>query len=87
MGFAEKPVHNLLVSMGVNAFNRSIREYIPCDTYFGFDHLMAALLEAGADVRSRVFEGTWHDIGRPDDYQRMLDDFHARPSHYLPEGA
>lgn len=87
VGFAEKPVHDLLVSMGVNAFRRSICDFIPHDTYFGFDHLMAALLKARADVRSRLFEGTWHDIGRPDDYQRMLEDFEARPSHYLPDGA
>lgn len=87
VGFAEKPVHNLLVSMGVNAFHHSVLDFIPRDTYFGFDHLMAALLKAGADVRSRLFEGTWHDIGRPDDYQRMLEDFEARPSHYLPHGA
>lgn len=87
VGFAEKPVHDLLVSMGVNAFRRSIRDFIPPDTYFGFDHLMAALLKAGADARSRLFEGTWHDIGRPDDYERMLEDFEARPNHYLPAGA
>ena len=87
VGFQEKPVHDLLVSMGVNAFRRSILDFIPQNTFFGFDDLMHALLKSGADVRSRVFDGTWHDIGRPDDYQRMLEDFEKRPSHYLPVGA
>jgi len=87
VGFEEKPVHDLLVSMGVNAFQRAVCDFIPPDKYFGFDNLMLALIESGADARSRLFEGTWHDIGRPDDYQRMLEDFETRPSHYLPEGA
>ena len=87
IGFQEKPVHDLLVSMGVNAFQREVCDLIPRDKYFGFDDLMFALIKSGADVRSRLFEGTWHDIGRPDDYQRMLEDFETRPSHYLPDGA
>lgn len=85
--FEEKPIHDLLVSMGVNAFRREVRDYIPRNTYFGFDNLMHTLLAAGVDVRSRLFDGVWYDIGRPDDYERMLEDFEANPSRYLPLGS
>lgn len=82
--FIEKPTYDFLVSMGVNAFHRSVVDQIPRGEFFGFDSLMLRMIERGEDVRPFRFEGLWHDIGRPDDYQRMLDDFGARPELFLP---
>lgn len=83
--FQEKPVHNYYVSMGVNAFHRSVLEMIPAATYFGFDDLMETCLSRGIPIHAYRFNGVWHDIGRPDDYQRVLDEFQENPGIYLPE--
>lgn len=84
-GFEEKPVHNFYVSMGVNAFHRTVLDIIPQKVFFGFDHLMESLLEQSIAIHAYRFHGVWHDIGRPDDYQRVLDEFEKTPSIYLPE--
>ena len=38
--FEEKPISNFLVSMGVYMMNKKNLEYIPQNTFYGFDHLM-----------------------------------------------
>jgi NDP-sugar pyrophosphorylase family protein len=87
IGFTEKPTYDFLVSMGVNAFQKSIVDLIPKNRFFGFDDLMLKLLEEKRDVRCFPFDGLWHDIGRPDDYELMLEDFKSNHEAYLPEGS
>ncbi len=87
VGFTEKPTYDFLVSMGVNALRRDVLTLIPRGEFFGMDDLMLKMLAERVDVRSWRFDGLWHDIGRPDDYLRMLADFEKRPHAYLPEGA
>ena len=71
--FREKPVRDFWVSMGVNALDRSVLDLIPHERPFGFDQLMLAMLESERPVDVFRHEGFWLDIGRPDDYERMLD--------------
>lgn len=85
VGFQEKPTYDFLVSMGVNAFNRSIIDLIPKEKTFGFDDLMRKMLEMKIEIFSYRFDGLWHDIGRVDDYEKMLQDFNANSKVYLPE--
>jgi len=85
VGFQEKPTYEFLVAMGVNAFNRSILEFIPNGEVFGFDDLMAKIVEDDIDVRALTFDGMWHDIGRVDDYEKMLRGFADNPKAYLPD--
>jgi NDP-mannose synthase len=87
VGFREKPVYDFLVSMGVNAFSRKILDLIPRGEFFGFDSLMYKMLEQKLHIQSYRFGGYWMDIGRPDDYDRFLDEFEKNRSAYLPEGA
>ena len=84
VGFQEKPVLHHKVSMGIYAFHRSILEFIPADTHFGFDGLMEALLGAGRPIRSYLFQGQWLDIGIPADYQAAQEEFEQHPERYLP---
>jgi NDP-sugar pyrophosphorylase family protein len=73
--FEEKPHFSYTVSMGVYAVSRDVLRYIPADTFFGFDHLMHALLKTQETVSVFPYGGYWMDIGRPDDYQQAIEDF------------
>jgi NDP-sugar pyrophosphorylase family protein len=84
VGFEEKPELRHLVSMGIYVFNRRALEFIPQDSYFGFDHLMLKLLAEGELVKSYPFEGHWLDIGIPDDYERAQEEFERHRQRYLP---
>ncbi|MBN1213874.1 MAG: NTP transferase domain-containing protein [Candidatus Lokiarchaeota archaeon] len=72
--FEEKPIYNFFVSMGVYMVNRNIVKFIPQDTYFGFDNLMKLLIEKSELPYIYEFDGYWLDIGRPDDYERALNE-------------
>jgi NDP-mannose synthase len=87
VGFREKPVYKLHVSMGVNVFHRSIVELIPRGAPFGFDQLMHVLIDRAVPVRTFVHGGLWLDIGRPDDYDRLTATFERDRGRYLPDGA
>lgn len=67
--FEEKPTHDFLVSMGVYMVNRRILDYIPQDTFFGFDDLMYKLLDEKDLPSIHEHGGFWLDIGRPSDYE------------------
>ncbi|MDA2929385.1 sugar phosphate nucleotidyltransferase [Acidobacteria bacterium AH-259-O06] len=86
ISFREKPTYDFHVSMGVNVFNHCVLNLIPAGEFFGFDMLMHAMLGKGIAVRPYFFDGLWLDIGRPDDYNRMVEDYAANPGAYLPEG-
>lgn len=74
-GFEEKPSLYFLVSMGIYAVSRHVLELIPDDQPYGFDHLMLKMLEQRRAVRVIPHAGYWLDIGRPDDYQRAVDEW------------
>lgn len=86
IGFQEKPKYYFLVSMGVYALNKKIKNLIPKNRFFGFDDLMHKMLREDIDCRYYLFDGLWHDIGRLDDYEKMLEDFKINLKNYLPEG-
>ncbi len=74
-GFEEKPSIPFLVSMGVYAVSRRVLDVIPVDQAFGFDDLVLGFLAEGERVVAVPHDGYWLDIGRPDDYERAIDDW------------
>jgi NDP-mannose synthase len=84
-GFQEKPVTVYEVSMGIYMVSRDVLPHIPARGPFGFDNLMRDLLNARKTVHVRKFEGYWLDIGRPDDYERAIDEFPAMKRRFLNE--
>jgi NDP-mannose synthase len=74
-GFHEKPSIPYLVSMGVYCLNRRVLDWIPEGRPFGFDQLVLELLARGQPIRAVLHEGYWLDIGRPDDYEKAIDDW------------
>jgi NDP-sugar pyrophosphorylase family protein len=73
--FKEKPKNTYLVSMGIYCVNRSNLDLIPDNTFFGFDHLMYKLLEVNQPAKIYQYDGYWLDIGRPDDYEKAINEF------------
>ncbi|EKR34191.1 nucleotidyl transferase [Leptospira interrogans serovar Hebdomadis str. R499] len=75
IGFREKPTQDYEVSMGVYMVNQAALDFIPKDSIFGFDHLMLKLIEINRPISVLPHEGYWLDIGRPDDYEKAIDEF------------
>lgn len=80
LSFEEKPSFNFLVSMGVYMVNKKVVNFIPKDTFFGFDHLMKLLIEKTDLPSIYEFDGYWLDIGRPDDYEKAINEFTLKRS-------
>ena len=75
LNFEEKPSFEFQVSMGVYMLNKSVLDYIPIETFFGFDHLMKCLLTENVPVKVIEHKGFWLDIGRPSDYEYANDNY------------
>lgn len=74
--FLEKPIYDFLVSMGIYIVNKSILNYIPYNTYFGFDNLMNLLISKKEYPSIYEHSGVWFDIGRPNDYENAENNLH-----------
>lgn len=79
----EKPTLEYEVSMGVYMLNREALNFIPKETYFGFDNMMEILLAKSKSISVKTFNGYWLDIGRPDDYEQAIDIFSSEPSKFV----
>lgn len=88
VGFREKPVQELNVSMGVYAFNKKLLRYVPGNRPFGFDDLVLTLLHEKQIVDVYPFSGYWLDIGRPADYDKANQEIVGlrAPGALLPRG-
>ena len=73
--FSEKPTHYSYVALGVNCFNRSVIESLPKKKWYGFDTLISDSLAMKRPVWIYDFEGMWFDIGRPEDYQHVVEHY------------
>ena len=72
-GFREKPELSHLVSMGIYCMEPAILESIPSNVPFGFDDLMAQMLQEETPVNVFKHNGLWLDIGRVDDFLKAQD--------------
>jgi len=73
--FEEKPTVVFDVSMGIYMVNRNVLDYIPPNIAYGFDDLMLDLIKINKLPAVERYNGYWLDIGRPDDYEKAVDDF------------
>jgi NDP-sugar pyrophosphorylase family protein len=83
--YIEKPTYHYSVSMGIYLFEPEILEYIPQNQSLDLPELVIKLMKAGRKVNVYNFDGYWLDIGRPDDYERAVEEFAAHRSDFLPE--
>jgi NDP-mannose synthase len=85
MGYKEKPKLEYMVSMGVNAFHKSVLQFIPRNEYLDMPNLIMKLKSDGKKVMSFRSECEWLDIGRPEDYERAVEMFESAKARYLRE--
>lgn len=75
--FQEKPTFSFDVSMGIQCLNKSVVDALPRGQPYGFDNLMLDGLANGRVIDVQPHHGYWRDIGRPDDYQEVDEQFAA----------
>jgi len=83
LAYNEKPKLEYIVSMGVNAFHKSVLELIPYSEYLDIPTLMMNLKSAGKLVKVFQSDCRWLDIGRPDDYEEAVELFEENKSKYM----
>jgi NDP-sugar pyrophosphorylase family protein len=83
--YIEKPRLSYLVSMGIYVFEPEVIPHIPKGEKFDFPDLMHVLLERDENVAIYDSDDFWLDIGRPDDYQRAVEEFEKDPQRFLSE--
>ena len=70
----EKPTYNYYANGGIYLFKREmIERYIPQDTFFNATDLVEKLIAEGKKVIRYPLNGTWIDIGNPQEYQKAKD--------------
>lgn len=69
-GLIEKPTYNYYANAGIYLIKRSVLEEIPEDTFFNATDLIEELINEGKRVIRFPLNGTWIDIGNPQEYQK-----------------
>ena len=69
IGLEEKPTFNHFANAGVYMIDRKVLEGIKRGEYLDAPDFVESLIEKGLKVSHFVIEGTWIDIGSPDDFR------------------
>lgn len=69
-GLVEKPTYDYYANGGIYLIRKSALDLIPEDTFFNATDLIEALIAAGRKVIRFPLNGTWIDIGNPQEYKR-----------------
>lgn len=69
-GLIEKPTYNYYANAGIYLIKRSALDEIPDDTFFNATDLIEKLIGEGKKVIRFPLNGTWIDIGNPQEYQK-----------------
>jgi NDP-mannose synthase len=81
--YIEKPSFKYRVSMGVYVFEPHVLRHLKPRQRFDFPDLVKLLIANGEKVASYPFSGYWLDMGRPDDYEKAIDEFENRKHEFL----
>lgn len=72
-GLLEKPKYTYYANAGIYLIKRRALDKIPEDTFFNATDLVEKLIEEGKSVIRYPLNGTWIDIGNPQEYQKAQD--------------
>ena len=73
LGLLEKPKYTYYANAGIYLIRRRIIEEIPENTFFNATDLVEKLISKGMNVIRYPLNGTWIDIGNPQEYQKAQD--------------
>lgn len=82
--YREKPVHEMVVSIGVNVVTGASLGAIAEGERIDVPTFMLRLKEAGGEVACHETDAFWLDLGRVDDYQVASEMVQKDPSRFLP---
>ncbi len=69
-GLVEKPTYDYYANAGIYLIKKSALDLIPEDTFFNATDLIEKLISEGKKVIRFPLNGTWIDIGNPQEYQK-----------------
>lgn len=69
-GLVEKPTYNYYANAGIYLIKKSTLDYIPEETFFNATDLIETLIAKKRKVIRFPLNGTWIDIGNPQEYQK-----------------
>lgn len=72
-GLIEKPTYTYYANAGIYLFKRSLLDLIPEETFFNATDFIELLISRGLSVIRYPLNGTWIDIGNPQEYQKAND--------------
>lgn len=72
-GLLEKPQYNYYANAGIYLVKRRAIDEIPIDQFFNATDLIEKLIAEGKKVIRYPLNGTWIDIGNPQEYQKAKD--------------
>lgn len=72
-GLIEKPKYVYYANAGIYLIKRRALKEIPSDTFFNATDLVERLIAEGKKVIRYPLNGTWIDIGNPQEYQKAQD--------------
>lgn len=72
-GLIEKPKYNYYANAGIYLIKKRALAEIPQDTFFHATHLIEKLISQGKSVIRYPLNGTWIDIGTPQELQKATD--------------
>lgn len=72
-GLLEKPEYNYYANAGIYLIKKSALEEIPSDEFFNATDLIEMLISKGKKVIRYPLNGTWIDIGNPQEYKKAND--------------
>ena len=74
-GLIEKPTYNYYANAGIYLIKKSALDEIPEDAFFNATDLIEKLIAEGKKVIRFPLNGTWIDIGNPQEYQKAKELF------------
>lgn len=81
--YIEKPIYEHFVSTGIYAFKPEVFKYIDEGEKIGFPDLVKRLIGRGEKLSTYQINGTWMDLGRPQDYEEATDFYEKNKAVFM----